>query len=169
MLAHGQEWLLVEPGNGGSPWRLRWRLRWEPGDGGRKGGWAATKVAWEAGRDGGSRRSLATVSCVGGWLRSPVTEVTKEARGLATVGHEGGLTTAAMDGQSVATKVAMLAFMTEGNEEAAQRWVAKEAAATEGHGIAWQWRSRWRLVVTVGRDRAWRWRSQWRLIWERGD
>ena len=39
-----------------------------------------------------------------------MTEVTKEARGLATVGHEGGLTTAAMDGRSMATKVAMLAF-----------------------------------------------------------
>ena len=54
-----------------------------------------------------------------------MTEVTKEARGLAMVGREGGLTTAAMDGRSVATKVAMLAFMTEGNEEAAQQWVAK--------------------------------------------
>ena len=98
-----------------------------------------------------------------------MTEVTKEARGLATVGRKGGLTTAAMDGRSVATKVAMLDFMTEGNEEAAQRWVAKEAAAMEGHSIAWRWRSRWRLVATVGRDRAWRRRSQWRLIWELGD
>ena len=61
-----------------------------------------------------------------------MTEVTKEARGLATVGRKGGLATAAMDGRSVATKVAMLAFMTEGHEEAAQRWVAKEAFATAG-------------------------------------
>ena len=106
-------------------------------DGGRNGGSGgslATAVAMEAGRDGGSRRSLATVSCVGGWLRSRVTEVTKEARGLATVGREGGLTTATMDGRSVATKVAMLAVMTEGpwngglcrSRVAWRRWVAME-------------------------------------------
>ena len=45
--------------------------------------------------------------------------------------------TAMMNGQSVATKVAKLAFMTEGHEEAVQWWVAKEAAVMEGHSIAW--------------------------------
>ena len=87
------------------------------------------KVAWEAGRDRGLRWSLATVSCVGGRLRSRVTEVTKEAQGLAMVGREGGLTTAAINGRSVATKI------------------VKEAVAMEGPHEAWRRTSLWRIAT----------------------
>ena len=98
------------------------------GDEGRMRGWSRRRVATEPSN---------------GELRRRVAEEPGDG------GHEGGLTTAAMDGRSVATKVAMLAFMTEGHEEAAQWWVAKEAAGTEGHGIAWRWRSRWSCCARI--------------------
>ena len=59
MLARGQEWLLVEPGDGGLPWRLAV----EPGNDGRYGSLVVTeghaaacqqRNAEEAGHDGGS-------------------------------------------------------------------------------------------------------------------
>jgi len=73
-------------------------------------------VGWPMWSQASGTRLIVMCAWLGrkGWRRSRVTEVTKEARGLATVGRKGGLATAAMDGRSVATKVAMLAFMTEG-------------------------------------------------------
>ena len=68
------------------------------------------------------------VSCVGGWLRSQVTEVTKEAQGLATIGCGGGLLTAvALEAAAAVEAAATLA---------AEAAAAKEVAATEGHSKA---------------------------------
>ena len=87
-----------------------------------------TKITRAADSDGGSRQSRATVSCVGGWLRSQVTEVMKEARGLATRGRRGGLlTAAALEAAAVVEAAATLV---------AEAAAAKEVAAREGHSKA---------------------------------
>ena len=73
------------------------------GDEGRMRGWSRRRVATEPSN---------------GELRRRVAEEPGDG------GHEGGLTTAAIDGQSVATKVAKEAVATEGRNEAWRRRVA---------------------------------------------